>query len=316
MTPRSKDKILSSVWHYTNAEGLRSIVTNNVLWATSHRFMNDSQEPKHATLMLNRAAEDARKTLTPTQTVRFDKLMKFAERNGLEAFLLCAAREPDLLTVWRGYGSSVPYAIELDASVELLPVEQVASDSHPSPPAAWGREVIDEDDEGRPIYGEDPDHVRIESKAWTPVQYDSKAALTRVERIAKLARKDPDPLSDALLPWMNLGGIDLLQLKHEAFIDEREARMVIEVHPRWKFVKHRSTRFGLTPYIEVSAVDGENQTASNSRFVTHAAAKLPIRAVHIGPSPLGDESVDALRQFLEFSGYPDLPVLKSATPFR
>lgn len=316
MTPTSEAKPLSSVWHYTNAEGLRSIVTNGVLWATSHRFMNDSQEPRHATLILNKAAEDARKKLTPTQIARFDKLMQYAERSGLEAFLLCAAREPDLLTVWRGYGSSVPYAIELDTSVDLLPVEQVAGESHPSPPAAWVREVIDEDAEGRPIYGDDPDYVRIEIQGWTPVQYDSKTALTRVERIAKLARRDPDPLSDAFLTWMNLGGIDLLQLKHEAFIDEREARIVIEVYPRWKFVKHRSTRFGLTPYIEVSAADDENQSAANGGFVTQAAARLPIRAVHIGPSPLGDESVDALREFLEFSGYPDLPVLKSDTPFR
>lgn len=307
---------VESVWHYTTAEGLHSIVSQNVLWATSYRFMNDSQEPKYATSVLTEAANVAREDLEPAHVDRFDRHMRFAERNGLEAFLLCAAREPDLLTVWRGYGSAVPYAIELDATVDLLPVEQDSASAHPSPPEGWEPEILDEDDEGNPIYGQDPDAVYIEIQGWTAVQYDAELARKRVERIAKLAGKQPNPLSEHLLPWMELGGIDLLQLKHPAFIDEREARTVFEVNPRWKFVKHRPTRFGLTPFIEVSAADDGNQYASNDRFVTRPAKKLPIRAVHIGPSPLGEESVTALREFLEFKGYPNLPVLKSDTPFR
>jgi hypothetical protein len=306
---------LDSVWHYTTAEGLQSIISNRVLWATSHRFMNDSREPKHATAVLRKAADHVRKTLDPTQIDRFDDLMGYAARNGVEAFLLCAATKPDLLTVWRGYGSSVPYAIELDASVELLPVEQVPGDAHPFPPKGWGPDVDFEDD-GRPIVGYDPDNTLVETQRWTPVRYDAKEAKRRVQRIAKLAGAESNPLSDALVPWMNLGGIDLLQLKHPAFKDEREARTIFEVHPRWKFVKHRSTRFGLTPYIEVSAADDQNQKAMNERFVTGPARQLPIRAVHIGPSPLGNESVDALREFLEFNGYPDVPIKKSSTPFR
>ncbi|KQW05574.1 hypothetical protein ASC66_11335 [Leifsonia sp. Root4] len=307
---------VESVWHYTTADGLHSIVSRNVLWATSYRFMNDSKEPKYATSVLTEAASEVRKDLDPAHVPRFDRLMRFAARNGLEAFLLCAARKPDLLTVWRGYGSAVPYAIELDATVDLLPVEQDSASAHPSPPAGWEPEIVDEDDEGNPIFGQDPDAIQIEIQRWTAVQYKAKPARKRVERIAKLAAKQPNPLSEHLLPWMELGGIDLLQLKHPAFVDEREARTVFEVNPRWKFVKHRATRFGLTPYIEVSAADDDNQYASNDRFVTHPAKKLPIRAVHIGPSPLGEESVAALREFLEFNGYPDLPVLKSDTPFR
>lgn len=308
---------MDSVWHYTTAAGLEGIITSNVLRATSYRFMNDSQEPTHATSLLEEAAKLIRSSLNPAQAERFDELMKFAKRRGLEAFLLCAAREPDLLTVWRGYELDVPYAIELDASADLFPVEQRPDDSHPSPPAGWGREVYDEDDGGRPILGPDPDDIRIETSAgWQPVQYDGSTAAERVERIAWLARKDPEPLADALLPYSNLGGIDLLQPKHSAFVDEREARIVFDVYPRWKFVKHRPGRFGLIPYIEISAAEKSNQNSANERFVTKPASKLPILAVHIGPSPLGEEFVDALREFLEFNAYPDVPIEKSATPFR
>ncbi len=306
---------LDSVWHYTTAEGLQSIVSKNLLWATSHRFMNDSLEPRHATLLLQKAASAIRGTVPVEHQERFDKLMGYAERRGLEVFLLCAALEPDLLTVWRGYGASVPYAIELDASVQLLPVAQTLETSHPYPPTGWGPELVDEDEDDGPVYDVDPDNVRIEIQKWEPVDYDDQVAQTRVEFIAKLARQAPNPLSDALFPWSNLGGIDLLQLKNEAFRDEREARTIFEVSPRWKFVKHRPTRFGLTPYIEVSAVAKNNRREVRDNYLTEPA-KLPIREVHIGPSPLGDESVEAVREFLEFNGYPDVLVKKSTTPFR
>lgn len=279
--------------------------------------MNDSREPKHATTALQAAAVEARKKLDPKDVVRFDDLMGYAERKGLEAFLLCAARDPDLPTVWRGYGSSVPYAIELDATVELLPVEQNASDTHPSPPSDWEPEPeLDWDQDGTPFRAYDPDAVYIETQPWAAVRYDTKAAAKRVERIARYAADDPNPVSDVMVPWINLGGIDLLQMKHPAFKDEREARMIFDVRPRWKFVKFRASRFGLTPYIEVSAADGSNQNAINERFVTNPAQKLPILAVHIGPSPVGPESLDALREFLELHGYPDISVRKSTTPFR
>jgi hypothetical protein len=305
---------LDSVWHYTTAEGLFGIITTHRLRATSHRFMNDSQEATYATTVLKKAAASVRDDIPLERAARFDQLMKWAERRRLEAFLLCGSREHDQLTVWRGYGSSVSYAIELDSTVDLLPIEQVQGDAHPHPPTGWEPE-FDEDADGQRFIADDPDAVYIESAKWSAVHYETSVAYARVQAIAELATKRPEPLRDVMVPWLNLGGIDLLQLKHPAFADEREARAVFEVHPRWKFVKLRTTRFGLTPYIEVSSATDENQNARNERFVTKAA-KLPIRSVQIGPSPLGDESVDTLREFLEFNGYPDLQVDKSATPFR
>ncbi|MGN6198840.1 hypothetical protein [Humibacter sp.] len=305
---------LDSVWHYTTAEGLHGIITTNRLRATSHRFMNDSHEPTYATTVLKEAAASVREDLPLDQVERFDGLMKWAERRRLEAFLLCASREQDQLTLWRSYGSSVSYAIELDAMVDLLPIEQETGDAHPHPPEGWGPE-FDNDPDGQQFVVADPDEVQIEPGKWSAVHYDTSVADARVRRIASLAAEAPNSVSDVMRPWLSLGGIDLLQLKHPAFADEREARAVFEVYPRWKFVKHRTTRFGLTPYIEVSSASGENQYAINDRFVKQAA-RLPIRSVQIGPSPLGDESVRAVSEFLEFNGYPDVPVDKSATPFR
>lgn len=313
--PEEDPTELASVWHYTTAEGLSSIVTSGVLWATSHRFMNDSEEPKHATKVLRSVEDSFRRELPWEQRMTFDALMSVAERGNLEVFLLCASYKPDLLTVWRGYGDAVPYAIELDARVPLLPVARREGDVHPSPPANREPAPSGVRFRGLTPMGPDPDHLKVVSHGWTRVRYDAADAELRVREIAKMAAGEDDPFKEMFWPSAVLGGIDLMQLKHPAFEDEREARMVFNVTPRWKFVRHRATRFGLTPYIEVSPADGGNLDPSG-KFLTRAAARLPIKAVHIGPSPLGAESEDALREFLEFNGYPDTPVVKSETPFR
>ena len=124
----------------------------------------------------------------------------------------------------------------------MLPVAQTKLATHPHPPKDWEVE-FDEDQDGHVFAIYDRDAVRIEEESWRPVQYNTTAAAERVDRIADLARRDADAVTDALVPWMSLAGIDLLQLKHPALKDEREARTIFDVKPRWKFVKHRATRF-------------------------------------------------------------------------
>lgn len=301
---------LNSIWHYTDGRGLEGIVTHDKLRATSFRHLNDSREADYATGLLKAAAEKRRDSVPAPYQARFDELMEYAERRGLDLFLLCAARKPDLLTVWRGYGGRVSYAIELDATVDLLPVERSKEKTHPHPPA--GHE-IERDEDGYIV--QDPDQLHIEAVPWRKVRYDTAGVDQRVDRIAKLAEKPKHALTDMFLPWHELADIKMLELKHPAFKDEREARMILEVAPRWKFVYHYEGRFGVTPFIELSALNGENQRYANDRYLTKAGP-LPIRSVTIGPTPLGDEVIDATREFLEVNGYPDVDVSRSTIPFR
>lgn len=301
---------LDSIWHYTDGRGLEGIVTHGTLRATSFRHLNDSREPDYATRLLQAAAEKRRDAIPAAQRDRFDELMKYAERRGLDLFLLCAARKPDLLTVWRGYGGKVSYAIELDAGVDLLPIQRSEETTHPYPPA--GHE-IERDEDGSIIVN--PDQLHIEALPWRKVRYDTAGVDGRVDRVAKLASKKGNTLADLLFPWQELADIRMLELKHPAFKDEREARMIVEVNPRWKFVHHYEGRFGVTPFIELSAVDDNNQRYPSDRYLTRAGT-LPIRSVMIGPTPLGDEVIDATREFLEVNGYPDVAVSRSTIPFR
>lgn len=304
---------LSSVWHYTNGAGFHGLVTKHVLWATSFRHLNDSHEADYATTVLRKAAQDLRPSIPSAAQARFDQLMSAAERRGLNLFLLCAARKTNLLTVWRGYGGEVSYAVELDATVPLLPVERVAGDVHPFPPA--GHEVEFDEHEGGRFVVSDPDSVLIESAGWLAVRYDTAGVEKRVQRMGDLAVRSPNTAADILGPWINLRDIKLLQLKNPDFKDEREARMIFEVLPRWKFVHHRDGRFGVTPYIQVSA-ESETTKANRLDNFLPEPGRLPIRSVMIGPTPLGQEIIDSTKEFLEFNGYPDVEVTKSEIPYR
>lgn len=150
---------------------------------------------------------------------------------------------------------------------------------------------------------------------WRKVRYNSAGVDQRVEKIAKRAVEPEHELTDMFLSWHELADIKMLELKHPAFKDEREARMILEVNPRWKFTHHYEGRFGVTPFIELSAATDENQHYPNDRYLTKAG-RLPIRSVQIGPTPLGDEVIGATREFLELNGYPDVYVSRSTIPFR
>ncbi|WP_433585819.1 hypothetical protein [Microbacterium hydrocarbonoxydans] len=289
------------------------MVSNDVLWATSFRHLNDSQEADYATSVLQAKAEQIRSGLPEADHERFDKLTRLSGRRELQLFLLCAAQESNLLSVWRGYGGEISYAVELDGRVPLLPVRLREGSTHPSPPKGYEPEWDEFD--GQRFKIDDPDGHRVEYTEWLPVRYDTRGVKARVKRIAGLAQREPDTFRDAVLPYMNFHDIRMMEFKNPDFRDEREARMIFDVHPRWMFVAHRHGKYGVTPYIHVSAESEDNRKTPYSSWL-QSPGKLPIRSVTLGPTPLGDEAVEATREFLEFNGYPDVKVNRSLIPFR
>lgn len=67
--------------------------------------------------------------------------------------------------------------------MDLLPVEQNPGAHHPSPPNGGEREQLDTEEDGRPIYGSDPDDVFIEIQGWSPVLHDAAVTNQRVGRM-------------------------------------------------------------------------------------------------------------------------------------
>lgn len=300
-------------WHYTSASGLQGIVAASALRATSAAFMNDANEMKTGVQALMRSYERLKDELPRDDTALVEESGLFSEASVFNSFLVSASKEPDLLTLWRNYGGGqVAYSIAFDRAAQLVPREQVAGDSHPSPPTNYGSDAYEEVD-GVLIRLYDPDQHFVLGGTWREVDYvPSVGTAEHEQRIRDFISSRRRSLAKGGL-IANVGHIADSPVnleKDDGFADEREVRIIVDLNPAWKFVKFRESRFGLIPYIELTASSGDE-------FATVGAdGRLPIRHVRIGPSPDPEHALRSLSLFLENHGYGDVPVSASTIPYR
>lgn len=120
----------ASLFHYTNASGLLSILSNSKIWASDLRFLNDAQEAIYALDLFRRSlTEMENPALNPDHPIHkyseefgatFEgyKSMVAAEMGSpkFPVYVTCFCEFGDLLSQWRAYGSDHGYAIELKSS--------------------------------------------------------------------------------------------------------------------------------------------------------------------------------------------------------
>lgn len=314
-------------WHYTTAAGLISIVTTHRLWATSAAFMNDRDEIRTGRQALQAALEARRHTLEQWQLEQLERMGISEEGKPHKIFLLSAALEGDLLTLWRSYGGGVEaeYAIDLDPSIRLLPVRQSEADRHPEPaPPGWYEDAYDLGDDGQQILTYDPDGVHTAGLIWAPVQYLDDASAAADAELDELLDGLREPSADdrwsqfaLMLSDYLIGPDPTVLFKSPGFQDEQEIRATWSVDPWWRFVKYRPGRFGITPYIEVAASTRNQDDPRHVRGVgVGKIARLPIRSICIGPTRAAEETKRSLRAFLNAYGYGEVEILQSSTPYR
>ncbi len=105
------------LYHYTNKNAFKGIISNQEMWATHIRFMNDTEEQKLALDLLKKQVPD----IFAKKNVNIEKLQKNIEhfvflemlRKGI--YILSFSEKKDDLGQWRGYGSLMPsFCLELD----------------------------------------------------------------------------------------------------------------------------------------------------------------------------------------------------------
>jgi hypothetical protein len=106
--PKSGDVQKKLIYHYTDSAGLLGIVSSNRLWASEASFLND---PTEGVLFPDLVISSIRKkrgglTALETQVVSHfeDGLKKYPKPPS--AFAISFCDDGDLLSQWRGYGSS------------------------------------------------------------------------------------------------------------------------------------------------------------------------------------------------------------------
>jgi len=274
--------------------------------------MNDARELRTGQEALTRYFESRRESLADWQVEQLETAGIGRSRDPFDVYLLSASADGDLLTLWRNYGGGeVAYSIGLDDSIQLVPVETSGLATHPEPvPPGYRNGASYENRE------DDPDYEFVMSSQWQTVKYieDERDSFVHDE-LEKLVSnlRNPSETDRRLLlpPYLYFVGPPSDSWKHRGFEDERERRATWEVGPSWKFVRYRAGRFGLVPYIEVSA--GQSPYVP---LLFEDDTRLPIRAITIGPTPVAGDAERGLRALLDANGYGEVQIRRSVTPFR
>lgn len=103
------------IYHYTDLNGLKGIIESGSLWATNFSFLNDSNELTHGMNCLENALQYLKGDFNPkTLTFIEQALTHFRMHRAAHVYNLSFCLGPDLLSQWRGYGSSQGVCLEFD----------------------------------------------------------------------------------------------------------------------------------------------------------------------------------------------------------
>jgi hypothetical protein len=103
--------IRTPLYHYTDANGLKSIIENDEIWFTDYRYLNDPSELRHG---ISLAHETINATLVKAKAANADFLCKmmidlFTPENfsgHLQFLIACFSRDRDELGQWRAYADN------------------------------------------------------------------------------------------------------------------------------------------------------------------------------------------------------------------
>jgi hypothetical protein len=303
------------LYHYTTADGLKGIIQNDELWATSAYYLNDSTEILYGYELIDEALAAWKKRVNPPELSMAGGLVyelqrgfghDYLKRNIITPiYLTCFCEEDNLLSQWRAYGQSGGgYSV--------------------------GFHVLSEGN----VYGLKPE-PSVYTARCVKVEYDRNEQLRRITDLLDFLVPIVDDAQvteairsfDALSPdgFGSLSGTvaeilmeESLGFKNPAFAVEKEWRLVVRSRGLLKQgtddgdhsklpIRFRTARGQLTPYVRL--------IPSGTPFpVTGNGEKLPIHSVRCGP--VGDRvsAEMAVRMLLDSEGYRGARTYRSDIP--
>lgn len=310
------------LYHYTNQTGLLGILASNDLWATSYKFLNDSNEVKYFRQLLQAVLMPV---MIETNRLMMDsnpKAKEFVELfGGLEkvaihemevvlnslynaTFAVSADRAENvhpficsfcsheseyekangLLSQWRGYGGEGGFALEFDTKLLSAAVKDCVG--HYDVTSAHFSSVL---------YGLGDD-----------VKHELSAELEAIElAVRKIYDRDLDSIKKTFDPLVKGSTI----LKHEGFREEQEVRIVIApIMTNSSFAQVSD----VSKFKRIYCRDGPRGPVSYIKALEESDHPLPITRIIVGPGLMQDRNFDAVRFAVADRA---IDVVKSETPY-
>jgi hypothetical protein len=280
-----------SVWHYTTASGLLSIVRDHELWASSPRMVNDSSEFNYGYDLIDAAIKQI--TAAPVVEVGLKEFLEqtvrreFFQQEIDRVFMISASSTSDSLTHWIHYSGVKGFALEIDTSVSLAPVSSLG----------MKYQALNLD--------------RYLFRRWYDMEYLETSQNEHVATVASLLKNfdevQPNAIGESKKYIAQLIVMSYMAiLKHPAFKAEHEVRFVmtrLEETP----VEYREHNSRIIPYIRLIATEPDLDGNIIQR-------NLPIKSVTCGPG-VDKREIKYLKSMLDAYGYSDVLIRPSKVPY-
>jgi hypothetical protein len=298
------------LYHYTSVEGLRGIIENNELWATSAYYLNDSAEITYGCTVLTQVLDEwivQNPRATNPLSVGLVKDLRqafgdyFLDKTLVRPiYLVCFCENDNLLSQWRAYGQSGGYSLGFRVAI--------------------GSRFQNE--------GFTPEPKTYTGK-WVKVEYDRlkqaekcKSVLTSLlailgeaeigDAILKLDDHPRNGYSHFLRTITEILFEEIVSFKNEAFQVENEWRIVVAQRDLLKQgvddggktptpIYFRCFKGMLIPYVKLNV---------------NPSKKLPIACVRSGPTLDKTMAQMSISMILEKNGFPALRVEGSGITVR
>jgi hypothetical protein len=299
------------LYHYTTADGLKGIIENNELWATSAYFLNDSAEITYGYGVLKEVLDAwLAKNPRPEESLTLglvrgllkwfgDDLLKRTVIDPI--YLACFCEDDNLLSQWRTYGQSGGYSLGFTVPAPDLLTGQGFKPEPNIYTSKWVRVEYDRSEQAKkcsailnPVLAifDDPDTAR----AMATIGDHPLFGYSKILRV----------IADILLE-------EIVSFKNEAFNVEKEWRVVVRQR---ELLKQGTDDAGKTP-IPVYFRSSKGMLVPYVKLIpTDPAKKLPIACVRSGPTLDKTTAGMAVCMMLGKTGFLNIRVQGSDIPVR
>lgn len=286
----------SSLYHYTTVEGLFGIVTENAIWASDVRYMNDAEEVVHgrdlSVAVLRQLAAKARyghfaRILESTTDL-------LAQSELPQYFVASFSTVDDDLTQWRAYGYNKGICIKLDLS---------KPDSH--------RHIY------LPMVAAYTMREKLSLIMFTIGKYFREFRLDEQHYRGALPDFLWDEYARSIAQKLQFS---FVRFKHESFKSEREIRKVIS-DPETRRTYQNRNMFRARRYrVRGNLIIPYHRTCDaivrDKDGTEIPPPPLPISEITIGPMSGQSLCAQSVRDFLSSRGYDPAIVKLSKLPYR
>ena len=272
----------TSLYHYTNLEGLKGILENHDLWLTHARYSNDERE---ITLGLNIAAGAVtslqQQPATAASRAYLAQLKALLDPNqSADVYICCFCDEGDRLSQWRAYGGDGN-----GVTLEINPREFAPFTGYrPTGVLSLWKVHYDRNKQLA---------LMRDAVEWTFQRYGKR--MTPVEA-AQVARR----IIDFFVPTF----------KDDGFAEEQEWRLIFSPMAGAATPRFRVARNMMGRYFSLKELVAASKSPGGKGW------RLPIRSVRIGPSRHKELNALSAEALLVSAGYEGVIVERSPIAYR